>query len=230
MERGRRQGAEDDSVDPLVRKCTREAQRRIAAADRASCREDADVRRQAACCELERALRRAVEPLHVVDGDDHRAPGGKGAEDAEEPHGGRSRVRLPVFLGTEQRHVEGAALRRRKLIPQLGIRRGDEIGERRVGERRFRLRGPGDENAKLAPLRTVQRLAPDRGLPDSRLAVHDQCAAGRSDSVEEPLDRTDLGVPPEDHPSDCPPRPASGAIPLTDGDHGVAWGIARAAS
>ena len=108
------------------------------------------MRRQAACCELERALRRAVEPLHVVDGDDHRAPRGEGAEDAEEPHGGRSRVRLPVLLGTEQRHVECAALRQGKLGSHLGVRRRDEIGERRVGERRFRLRGPGDENAKLA--------------------------------------------------------------------------------
>ena len=137
--------------------------------------------------------------MHVVDRDDDRALGGEGLEDAQKPYGGRSGVRLTILLGIEQRGVEGTALRQGKFICQLGVRRRDEIRERRIGERRFRLRGPGNEDAKAAPSGTVERLAPDRRLADSGLAVHDQRAAGRGDPVEKPLDRSDVLIPANDH-------------------------------
>ena len=192
MERRNRERAEQERLDRLGGKRAREAERCLSAPSDRRVATTPDSRRQPADGELERAQRRAVEPLHVVDGHDDRALGGKGLEEAEEAHGRRPRVRLPVGLGAQQRDVEGASLRRGQVVLQLGVRLCDEIGQRRVGERRLRLGGPRDEDAEPPPGGAGKRLAPDRRLADAGLAVEDERTAPFGDHVEKALDRGDV--------------------------------------
>ncbi len=134
--------------------------------------------------ERQRALRRWIEPLEVVDGDDQRAPFRLRPKQAE--RGSRYRELVPRPIGSNRLQdlplPGGERLeRRRQRLEQ--IHQGDE------GQRRLVLGRLRDEGSKASFARQANAFLPDRGLADPRLAVHhDRGGGARGNPVEEHRD------------------------------------------
>ncbi len=131
------------------------------------------VRPEPSHCEPQRFERGLIDPLQVVDDTQHRPLLGRQREDAEQGSTDREpRVRRG---GLE---LQGAGQRR-------GLRRGEpgaqvehrsaQLGQR--GEREVASASSARHLEHGHALRTRDRIAQQRGLPDPGLAAHDQCVA-----------------------------------------------------
>ena len=90
----------------------------------------------------------AVEPGNVVDGDQQRILLGQRTQDAQEPGGDGKRLGgLAVRLGTQQRGLEGAALRSRHCCQVIQVDCFQQVCERSEREPGLRVVGPGGEDA-----------------------------------------------------------------------------------
>ncbi len=146
--------------------------------------------------ELERAGGGSVEPLDVVDGDEHRADGREDAKAAQE--GGRDRPvvgRCAVRFLEQERDLQRPPLRRR----QPGQRHFEDVAEqiREPGETELclRLARPGGENREAALLGPLDSLSPEPGLADPRLALEEEPAGSSLETREEPVQACELRLP-----------------------------------
>jgi hypothetical protein len=170
--------AEVDRLEPPRRDGAGELERVAAACP--GRRQHADrLRVEAPEREAERPRRAGVEPLEVVDRDDDRAARDELAQRVE----GRAPARDRVVLGAERGCVEAGRL--------------EQVGERDEVERHLLLRGPREDDLDARRTAARDRVVPELGLADPRLAADGQ----RTDAVRqrgrERLDPGPLGLPPD---------------------------------
>ena len=145
--------------------------------------------------EGERELARLVEPLRVVDRDQHRPVGGDRAQRREQAQRHRARQRrLALRLRAQERDVHGEALRARQAVERRSRagRRAGRRAPRRPGPpraasgRQARTRTPRAAAASTAPFQSV--VLPMPGSPSTSSA-----AAARRGRVEERVDAARFG-------------------------------------
>jgi hypothetical protein len=90
----------DDAFDPTLRPRAFEPQRHIARNLHASRQQQADARRQPPCRERQRPLGRRIEPLHVVDRQEHRPGSRELGQHGHDRCCGRTRIGGPIGLLT----------------------------------------------------------------------------------------------------------------------------------
>ena len=180
------------------RERSRQPERKVVVAGRASGEQQAGASRQPAHGELERLSRRGVEPLHVVDRDEQRLPLGERGEHADQRRRRRACVGRVVAFAAQQRRREGALLDGRKRRAGLVEGGADEIRERRVRQRRLALRRTRLEDTDRPRLRGAHGLEPHRGLADACLALDDERDRPGVYVVEEASDERQLRVSTDD--------------------------------
>jgi uncharacterized protein YhfF len=180
-----------------------------------------------ASSEGDRVRRRPIEPLDVVDGDQHRPPGGERTQRVQKTERNRTRFgRLADRLCPEQRNLERALLRGRQTLQtsKVGpIEQVDQGGEREPGLGVARTGGE-DVNPSLA--RRDDGSFPERGLADPWPAGQDE--SPRAFRGQELVQRRQFRLSPDqtclDASDDCqrrPPKPldTTGTRPATTARH-----------
>ena len=185
-----------DALDrPLeLRRRARQGRVREVGPDR---RYEADVRlAQAPHGVLEHAGGGPVEPLQVVDGEDHRRLLGQGAQHPEgaERHGEGRRVD-PLGRDPLEGDLERGALGRGKPVENRVQRRVEEVRETTEGELRLRLDGPRRHRPIAAPRGVRAHAPPDRRLADPGRSREDQGGGSPCRGVQERKAGGVLGVP-----------------------------------
>ena len=147
--------------------------------------------------ERERALRRRVEPLDVVDRDEHRLAFGEHLECSPDRHGHRPEVDRGVLrLAQEQSDLERAPSGARELRGDVGKGLLEQVSERGVGNAAFELTGSRGQHAEAVSASRLCSRRPQRRLADAGLALEHECRGRVLDrAVEEGLDRAELVVP-----------------------------------
>jgi hypothetical protein len=130
--------------------------------------------------EPERARGRGVEPLEVVDGDDGRPLRGEPAQLREHCPAAGERV----VVGAERVGVEASAL--------------EEVDEPDEREPHLLRRRPRDAHVVPGGAARLDRLQPERRLPDSRVAAQDQRARARRKLRDERAEARPLRVAADD--------------------------------
>ena len=171
MQRRERERTEDDAPEPVIRQGAVEDERGLILALGAPRQEQPQLGGKPACRELERALRRGIHPLHVVDRQKHRSLAGELAEHADQRRRRRARVSWFVRRDAQQRGRERTLLWRGQRGSRLVERRADDIREHRVGEPGLALRRPSPQHTIRTRFCETNGLKPDRRLPDPRLAL-----------------------------------------------------------
>ena len=145
--------------------------------------------------ELEHLLARRVQPLDVVDRDEHGASRRGESQQRHdsprerEPIGGLSRPRALKRL------IEDIALRLRQRGALPVQQRLEQVAESRERERRLGLCGSGDERVP-ALLCLVEPVQPECRLADAGFTLDH--GAGRPVGVEQPLQARELLIPTDD--------------------------------
>ncbi len=173
---------------------------RLAVRDDATGEKQSHVLRvQPANGERQRVGGRAVEPLDVVDGDDHFALPCEGSERAERRNPRRQRPRrLTLRVLQQQRNLERAAPRRRQQREQVGEHALEQVTEAGVREAALCLRGTGGEHTYATSRRGVDACEPERRLADPRRALDEKRSQTCARRGEELVERGELFVPPDD--------------------------------
>ena len=153
--------------------------------------------------ELQRILRRAVEPLCVVDDDEQRPHLGRGGEESE----GRGPDREPVVrvgLGETERSTQRLGLMLRELLDPV-LEGPAELDEPRVLELCLRL-DPGRPDDRHL-VRPADRVPEQRRLADARLSADHECPCTPLSSIVQQFhDPGLLGGSLEEHPSNATRR------------------------
>ncbi len=134
--------------------------------------------------------------MDVVDGDDHVTLGSQVAQDREQRGPDEPPLGRAGRLDPQQGDLERPPLRRGERRERLGADRGEQVGEPGEGQLHLRLDRPGHEHEGAAVARARDRLLPDGGLADARLA-DDRKRAGAA-LAQECLDDSELRVAPDD--------------------------------
>jgi hypothetical protein len=149
-----------------------------------------------------------IQPLHIVDCDDHRVGHGQRAQDSQRRHRHRPLVRWSTLdLSSEERGVQRALLRGW----QVGKLEVKEITERRVGKPGLRFRRAAGQDAMTSGPRDGHCRLPQGRLADPGRSLQAQGRERPRRRLEEVLHLGELGVPPEDpvnrlfHPTPRPP-------------------------
>ena len=215
--------SEDDVLEAILGQRARKPERRIRRRRRPPRDEHADPRRQPSHGERDRFLRRAVEPLHVVDREQHRLTLGEDGEDADERRRRRPRRRRPVRLLAQERRAERPLLDDGKPRARAVEDVADEVGERSVGEVGLALRRLRLEHAEPATARQADARRPEGRLPDPGRSVDGDGARRIRHPVEEAPDRCKLGLAAENLVLHCRSDPtaharaAAGDLEAVDG-------------
>jgi hypothetical protein len=135
-----------------------------------------------------------VQPLEVVDGDDDALLLRKAREGSERSERDREAIDPPLRLGAQERDLEGAPLGRGQGGESPVEHWREHVGEAREREGRLRLGGLGAKDDAAAPLRSGDRLAPERGLARARLSLEQECRRPVLHLSEEALDELELGL------------------------------------
>jgi hypothetical protein len=138
-------------------------------------------------------LTRPVEPLQVVDREEHRALPRRGAQQRDGARRQRAGGCDVAGLVTSQRGLERSTLRQRQILTRFVERLAEEIGESREGASAVAFERSGDEDAVAELASTLQSCPPDRRLADPGGTLQDQ-HIGRPVG-EEGADRLHLDVP-----------------------------------
>ena len=147
--------------------------------------------------ELERIPGVRVEPLHIVDGQHERHAGGQHAQRAH--HCDRDGATIgwsALGLGQQKRNFKRAPLRMRQPLENAADHAAQKVPEGCERKPRLAFGRAGGEKAMAPRLRLAHRFAPDRGLPDSRLALDQQ--RGRKRLLEEAPQRGKFPIPADD--------------------------------
>jgi hypothetical protein len=149
--------------------------------------------------ERERARRRRVEPLDVVDGDHERLAVAEQLEDVANRDGERPLIHgIALRVASEHHDLEGTPSRwreRRQDVVECFL---EQIAEPYVSERLLRLSGARRQNAQALRARVFDPGKPERRLPDPRIAVEHEHRGAVPGSFDEPLDGGELSLPADD--------------------------------
>jgi len=149
--------------------------------------------------ERERALRGAIEPLDIVDGDEGRLVGREYLERASNGDAEGARIDRRRRLLDQKRDLEGSPSRRRQLREHVLERRLEEIAEPCKRQPALGFGGTGRENTKRSCACRVDRCAPERRLPDARLALeHDRARHRELRRTEKPVQPLELCLASDD--------------------------------
>ena len=136
---------------------------------------------------------RRVDPLHVVDGEQHRSLVREQPERTQDRHGNGVTVRAPVVaLRAEQGHLQRPALGSRELIGHMLEAFVQQIGEGGVGERRLRLPRTARQDVGTRCCGERDALEPQDGLPDPRRAAEDHAGRSCRGRLDERHDRSEF--------------------------------------
>jgi hypothetical protein len=152
---------------------------------------------QATQCELERARRRPIEQLHVIQCHQHGVGGGKRRD--ERNHAGSDRAgigRGAPGLQPQQRHLQPAPLWFRQHRKRFLLDRREQIAETRERQSRLRVRRATRQDSIAVTVGLRDRLAPDRRLADPRLSLDHQQPKALAGGRKHLADRCELGCPP----------------------------------
>ena len=109
MERRQREGLRNDALEAVVRQRVGDPERKLASGFGTAGEQQTDGARQPAEREREGLLGGRVEPLEIVDRDEHGLPLGESGEDADERGGRRSRRAMPSAPGSSRRSADPSA-------------------------------------------------------------------------------------------------------------------------
>ena len=152
------------------------------------------LRQQAAGHERQRARRRTIEPLRVIDDTQERPLLRSLRQQAEDRQSDQERIRRRPVTQPE-RDAERVALGIRQTLRSVEDR-GAQLLKRRERELHLPLDPDGPDDPKLPP--RLDRPIEQRGLADARLAMHHQgrpVAAARG--VEQAVEHLALAFPAE---------------------------------
>jgi hypothetical protein len=112
-----------------------------------------------------------IQPLDIVDRDDHRGGGGQGAQDAQRRDRHRSLVRWRTLgLCPQERGIQRPPLRRRE-IRQLEV---EQVTERRIGQPGLRFGGAAGKHPMTPCPRERHTRAPQCRLADPGRSLKEQ--------------------------------------------------------
>ena len=137
--------------------------------------EDAERTPQPADRELDGGAAGTVQPLSVVDGDDHRRVRGQCMQHRHQPGRHDPLVgRGSVQSRAQQNAVQGQALQPRQVreVPRFQI--AQQVSQRRERHHRLRLADARRQHPASAVARLAQQRPPQRGLADPGLSFDDQ--------------------------------------------------------
>jgi hypothetical protein len=157
------QRAEGHPVEARRRPCPAQSER-VAAGTGAQRHQDPDRRiLQTADHERQHPGRGRIQPLDIVDRDDHRSGRGQCAQDAQGRERHRPLVRWSTLdLCSEERGVQRASLRRRE-IRELEV---EQVAERRIGKPRLRFGRAAGKHPVTSRPRQGHARAPQGRLAD----------------------------------------------------------------
>ena len=145
---------------------------------------------------------RRVEPLQVVDADDHRSRAGEQAKDGEKGSRDDPLLRRCSFrIGTKECDVERAQLRGRELLQDIVADRSEEVSESDERQPRLRRAGTTRENSHPVLLGLPHRVQPERRLADAGLTLDDEGRRHSARLRQELFDDGELRVPADDRSS-----------------------------
>ena len=135
----------------------------------------------------------SVDPLEIVDRDDHGRIGGETSQGVGDgKRDGPWIDRATGRLGSQQRRLERLAERGRHPRVQSTRRIAEEIAERSVGQSGFRLRTSTLQNTVAAARRLMDAGQPDRRLADPGRSLEHQGTRTRVDTIQERGDILEL--------------------------------------
>ena len=140
----------------------------------------------------------AVEPLEIVDCDEHGSIASENPERAEEGRGDRTLVDGDLGRAQEERGLDGSALQRRQLRKRVGGRPLEEVRQAGEGEPGLGLTRTRTQHPISTYLRHVETRRPQRGLPDPRFAGDHDGARQLFEPLQDARDRAYLVVPPHE--------------------------------
>ena len=138
---------------------------------------------------------RRVEPLEIVDRDEHLPVVRERAKRAEERRGYPARVRLLTGRGDEEGNLECAPLRARQLRKHILHHRLQQIVQPGKRELRLDLDRAGGQNQRGAATRGTYPLEPEGRLAHSRRALDLQCMRAVCAALQEPIELRELRFP-----------------------------------
>ena len=200
MKRTQAQRTEHEMGQTIVREGGLELERRGDLRRPTNGRQEADgLIAQPSKGDLQHPGRRRVDPLQIVERDQHGPALGKRSQHVEKREADRAMVRrLNSRLGQQKRDLERAASQRRQRSCHIVEDRGDQIGKGGEGERGLGLDASVHENETRRPLRVIDPVLPEHRLADPRLAGEDERTRAQLGVPEERLDRVQLLLPPDD--------------------------------
>jgi hypothetical protein len=145
------------------------------------------------------AGRRRVQPVDVVDGDEHWALSFEHPKRREERSRYRTLLKRLLGLGPQQRHFDRATLHPRQLWEHILDDAREEVGQRDVGKASLGLRGPSRQDTERTSQRVLDHCSKQRRLPNAGLAADQQpTGLSRGDAVEKAGTAGELSLPTDD--------------------------------
>ena len=125
--------------------------------------------------EGDHGLAGGVQPLHVVERDDHRRVRRESVERGQECRGDDAFVgNRPGAVTLQQHAVERHSLKVGQSVEDLGGDALEKVGQHRVGQAGLGLPGPRRQDVEAALPGLLQGAQPERGLADTRFTFDDQ--------------------------------------------------------
>ena len=149
--------------------------------------------------ERERARRRGIEPLKIVDRDENGPVVGEQLQRAPSRDPECARIhRICGRLFEEKRHLERAPPGRRQRGQDVVEDVLEEIAEPDVGEAALGLGRSRREDAQSTRARMLDAGQPERRLPDPRIALQHECGRPFPHVVDEGVKGGELLLPADD--------------------------------
>jgi len=169
--------------------------------------------------ESERACRRRVHPLHVIERDKDRLVLGQTPQESPQRGADCPQLRSLSFRFLEKERDPKRATLRRRQGAELLVRASEKVAKGR--ERQLSLGSSGTrlEDAETAVAGALDDRSPERRLPDSRLALEEQHAIPCRVGVQERLGEGEFTLAPEhrSHTSSVGDFPVEGKRSLQTG-------------
>ncbi len=150
--------------------------------------------------ELQHPGRGHVEPLSVIDGNEHRPIHRQGGHQRRERRGDDPPFgRRAIAVGPQERHVDRLALRHRQPVESTLGHRTEQVSQCRVRQRDLDGAGPTLQDPKPETVRPTDRFPPQRGLADTGFTIDhelDWTAQRITRLRQRGVDHTDLGLAP----------------------------------
>ena len=182
--------------------------------------------------DLQDTSRSGVQPLHVIDGHQHRRSLGQDAHHIEHGQPNRMHIRRCDLtrLDEQQRHLQGTAPRSHQQRHHVIEHRRQQLRQTGKRQRCLSLHPATRQRPPVAVARRVDRCSPQTRLADPSLASQDQRRRAPPETRDELVDHSKLDVTPNDtvgmyavhpHPILVPHPPGKRSFSLTGVESGT---------